>query len=159
MMPGIQGAALLHKQLTESYIDTAGTTVTVRQAPAKVASGGSVVNKVLGTKAALDGAGVETEVTAVIAYTSSGVKQDARKTESAPIGLYDSSDVILMVKLAEVLDDPTKPQGMTIFDTAKEVLIQGTYFKKTGSERTGLPPYGPYILWVGLKTLGVNSAT
>lgn len=60
-------------------------------------------------------------------------------------------DAVIRLNLADGLEDVSRPLGQTIFDTAKEVVFLGERFVVSGSKRTGMPPIGPYILWVGLR--------
>jgi hypothetical protein len=154
-MKGLKKAADMHRAMFVSYLTEMGTLVTVRQYPDKAATGGSEFSKVFGNRNRENEVGSTSEVRAVVSASVSGQLEPREYAEnSAVLGLFEKSDVVLRVLLEDVLLDPTKPLERTLFDTAKEIVVQGSEFELAGSARTGLPPLGPYILWVGLKATG-----
>lgn len=148
---GLEKRAAQHKQIFDRMVEQAGTVITLRMPPANVSGATSAATKALGTRAQATGYGADIPVTAIV-HTS--LDASPLQQTGYPAGLVQISEIILAVRLADVLVDPLKPLGPTQFELAKEIVVQGTVFKKTGVERSGLPPLGPYILWVGLKGLG-----
>lgn len=149
--------ATLHKNTFDRLVAAAGIEITIRQPSTRAGGPSSAAEKALGRRAEDTGYGDSDEVVAIVTNSidaTASPESNAGIKQSEPIGLYQISDVVIRLKLSDVLIDSNKPQGLTLFDTAKDVLIQGTPFKVCGSERTGFAPIGPYILWVGLKSLG-----
>lgn len=151
----LKGLAKQHKAMFDRMVDEAGVTVTVRQPPIATAST-SPADKVLGKRpdAAPEAYG---EATTAVALWSTGYSgNDALGTYAIPaqiaaLGRTDGLDVILRLKLADYLVDPENRHGATLFDTAKAVTYETVTYKVRATDRSGLPPLGPYILWVALQ--------
>jgi hypothetical protein len=119
-------------------------------------------NEILGRPSLATGPiGTTTEVTAIINYgytagTSPFANQDSMPAAIRALGDTDNLDVLLRCNVAECLVNPAGAGGgRTIFDSCKDVVFDECSFKVTAVDRTGLPPYGPYVLWVALKKNGV----
>jgi metal-dependent amidase/aminoacylase/carboxypeptidase family protein len=153
-MLGLRKAAEAHLAIFQKALAEAGTTITIRQPAPKPASGGTDVTKILGARPSPSSAvGTTTTVGALVsgpANVAGTPLASATPAQVDPLGRVADCDIVLRVLLSDVLLDPTKKHGKTLFDTAKDVLIDGGYFRVEKTERGGLAPLGPYILWVGL---------
>jgi hypothetical protein len=155
---GLRRAAERHKALFLTYLGEVGEPVAVRQPAPKPTNPTTDVSKILGSRPAppapgQPAVGAVKTVPAIVSGASNiaGNPQPNRTDASVlPVGLLAVSDTVLRVLLDDVLLDPAKRYGKTLFDTAHDVVIHGTSFKVQGSERSGLAPLGPYILWVAL---------
>lgn len=148
-------AARLHKRQFEAHLAGAGVEVEVRQRPPRAVPT-TTADKVLGRRqdvVADAPAGPSTFVRAVVsdAAMATGNGYGSTPAEIVSIGKVEALDLILRCALTDVLVDPDKPYGKTVFDGAKDVLVAGTPFEVRATDRTGLPPVGPYILWVALR--------
>lgn len=151
-----QHIATKHKEKYFALIDSAGQTVTVTP-PATRTAGSTTVDKVLGTTGYVEGEGTDIEVTAWVHQGPVSSNAQGGGTQGLPalLGEIAESDIILSVKLEDVLTDSTKVYGRTVFDTALKVTVSGSEFEVVGTPfRSGLAPLGPYLLWVGLRHLG-----
>ena len=145
--------ATRHKAQAYNMIDTLGEDILIRQPPARTTST-SDVDKVFGAPQELDDYGELTTVTGhvhqgTVPGDASGYNFTARF-----LGIMQNADLVVSVKLEDVLSDSTKKYGRTLFDTAKDVVVGGSVFEVTGAYRSGMAPLGPYILWVGLEIQG-----
>jgi len=147
--------ATRHRNKMYALLAESGQDVVVRQPQARAASG-NAAEKIFGISGYETGYG--TPVTVQAWVHSAAVPSDFRYGPTNPgaavIGTLSESDLVLMVKLSDVLVDTTVPFGRTIFDTAKDVQVSGSVFEVSGTFRSGLAPIGPYLLWVGLKNAG-----
>lgn len=160
----IRGAASAHRRMFERWVAD-GVDVTIRQypAPASPAAGApapTTVDKVMGRRTALpsvtDEVGPTTTVKAILTNGYAGL---ARHDPDMPvpvqgIGYLKGVDILLRVRLHDVLVDPARPYGLTLFDTAKDVVFQQSAFEVKATEPAGMPPEGPYELWVALGKRG-----
>lgn len=154
-MPNLRKKAELHRAKFLQYVDDVGVDVEVRQPQAKTDSTNDV-DKVFGPRARETTPGTSATVKAVFVHRGSTSNLAyGRAPELGPLGkkIYDA-DRILKVVLTDALVDADVPAGKTIFDTAFDVVIEGIRYDVIGTDRTGLPSIAPYVLWVGLKTLG-----
>lgn len=153
--------AQAHKARFESLLVAADTTVELRYPPLK-SPASSAADKVLGTKPQETGIDpARSRILSVIwsndLFHSEDVAQGSLSQLVASIGHNKEGlplDAVIRLRLSDALMDPASPQGMTLFDSCKDVVYQGQSFKVLSTKRTGLPPLGPYILWVGLHRLG-----
>lgn len=152
----LRGAAIRHKQQFELFLERAGNdSVLVRQPLARTA-GTTAVEKVLGKRAeAIVGAeyGDTDTITAIVSDASMvlGDQYASVPSNIATLGRTESLDIILRCLLSDVLIDTSAIYGKTILDTAKDVEIGGATFQVRATDRTGLPPIGPYIFWAALR--------
>lgn len=155
----LAGAARLHKQQFDSYVDSVGVGVLVRQ-PAAHTTVSSAVSQVLGTPSTATGPiGSTLTISAVLNYGYSA-SPFAGQSQMPPairaMGEVENIDIVLRCRTSEALVTPGGTLGgRVIFDTCRDVVIDGLSFKVTATDRTGLPPYGPYVFWVALKKNGV----
>jgi hypothetical protein len=155
----LRGAALRHKQQFILQLTQAGDPDIVVRQPAVVTSAANPTEKVLGRRTDVTpGQGYGDEQT-ILAIRSDASLTTADQYSGLPariaaIGRSEAIDILLRCLLEDVLLDPNEPYGRTIFDSAKDVLIGNAVFLVRGTDRTGLPPEGPYILWVALKRAG-----
>ena len=147
--------ATAHKRKMHALIDGAATSVTVRPPESRQAASNDV-DKIFGSATLDTGYGTPITVSAWVhnasipgTYEAQGVGPGAQI-----LGSLSEADLILSVKLEDVLVDSTLPYGRTVFDKAKDVQVQGSSFKVKGTFRSGLAPIGPYILWIGLEQIG-----
>lgn len=147
----MKAAARFHRERFERYVSDVGINVTVRQ-PRKVEAPSTDVEKVLGTS------GAETEpgdAQTVRVIWSNDLRPNAidnhLPSKIASLARQGSVDVFIRAILRDVLHDPADPNGLTLFDTAFDVLQGTARFKVLDTDRTGLPPEGPYVLWVALR--------
>jgi hypothetical protein len=155
-MIGLQKMAEMHRDQFYQVLLEAGTDIVVRPAAAPTALPNNDVTKALGVRTQVLAYGTPITVRAVLSGPTTG---NTINPASAPIkvnalGTVQMSEVILRLKVDDCLLDPDKPYGKTIFDNAKDVLIGDRPFKVIASERSGLAPLSPYILWVGLEHMG-----
>jgi hypothetical protein len=148
----LRGMADQHRRVFLAMLQRVGVWIVVRQ-PAVPTLGTTAVQRVLGTKADLTAVGATKRIKALLSndYLRPETIAPGDVSEGlAALGGKDRVDAILRVHLPDAVpDDDT--QARTLFDSAKDVVIDGTTFEVTGTKRTGFPPIGPYILWVGLK--------
>lgn len=157
----LYGAALAHKKQFDALVTDGGVSVVVRD-HAPRASAASSLDKVLGARPAEDPVpgqyGTLHTVPCLVSMTTQNPNthyQIVPPTIDA-LGRASAITIVLRCKLADVLLDPDKPQGQTIFDTCKDVFYDGEAYTVRGSDRTGLMPLAPYIFWVGLIKSGVS---
>lgn len=158
-MIGLTKAATAHLAVFKKYLSEAGTSVTVRQPAPKTAAGGNDVSRVLGTRPVPSSLrGTQTVVNAIISGPANvaGTPGAAYQgpVQVSPLGKVAQCDLVLRVLLSDVLVDVTQKHGKTLFDTALDIQVNGGIFKVEATERGGLAPLGPYILWVGLMVQG-----
>lgn len=144
-----------HKAEFEKFLTGAGVVVTIRQPGARVA-GTNAVDRVKGQRTFETSIGSTQDILVVwsndLIRPEAVVAGDVAETIAA-LGGKASVDVIIRCRLSDALLDGATHQGRTLFDTAKDVTYSGQTYEVTGTKRTGLPPIGPYILWVGLKQI------
>jgi hypothetical protein len=143
-------AAERHKARFDAYVEEAGIDVQVYQAPPKTTPT-NAVDKILGDPTLVDTDGPVTTVKAVATGKPVASEYSLNQIE---LGVLYQADVVLRVRMEDVLVDNTKPYGKHLFDTAVRVVVEGTDFEVEGQVRAGLPPLSPYILWVGLRHAG-----
>lgn len=146
--------ATKHRDKFFSLIDSAKQTITVRPPAARTSSTnithkifGSTTEEAYGTSVEVDGWVHQGRVPSNFTYGQSN-------DESTLVGMVSNSDLVILLKLSDCLEDATKVYGRTIFDSAKDVQVSGSTFEVTGTFRSGLAPLGPYLLWVGLVNSG-----
>jgi hypothetical protein len=153
----LAAAARMHKKRFEQFVAEAGDpNVVVRQSAAPTAAL-TAAEKVLGKQPTAPATyGASQTVTAVVSDASVAVEDryTAIPSQIAALGRAEKLDLLLRLTLASVLVNPEHKYGTTIFDTAKDVQIGGAVFQVRGTARSGLPPEGPYILWVALRKAG-----
>lgn len=153
-------SAAVHKRIFERLLRDKGVTISVRFPPTSTTNaGGTLASKVFGERnwettvdevrtqeyLALwsnDGLGPEHPEGAQVSNAMSPLSRAGEKI-----------DAMIRVSLAGALLDVNAPQGLTVFDICKDVQYAGASFQVVKSARTGLPPLGPYILWVALRKL------
>jgi hypothetical protein len=155
----IRKMAEIHKRSFERLLEATGVEIAVRQpAPRNVSI--NAKDKVFGGKTLESDIG---EIQLVTVIWSNDVFRPeavvAGDVAEAVSGLAHNTggkpvDAVIRMKLSEALLQADAPQGMTIFDTAKDILYQGQRFQILSTKRTGLPPIGPYTIWVGLTRIG-----
>lgn len=149
--------AKIHKRQFEKLVDSLGVIVTVRQPQKRNPSGGpgNMAERVFGRPEWESEAGETQDIKVLWSNDYLRPESAVAGDISAPIASLAQNtqkmDAVLRLRLADALIDPGKPQGRTIFETAKDVVYQGQIFEVLGVRKTGLPPEGPYILWVGLR--------
>lgn len=158
-MMGLQRAAEAHLAVFKQYLEEGGVQVNVRQPPPKPAVGGTDVTRILGARPSPSSArGTETLVRAIISgpanVAGTPPPSSIGPVQSNPLGKVAQCDLVLRVLLSDVLVNSTQKHGKTLFDTALDVQVDGGVFKVEATERGGLAPLGPYILWVGLMAQG-----
>lgn len=158
-MIGLQRAAEAHLAVFKQYLEEAGTEVTVRQPPPKPASGGTDVSRILGSRPSPTSLrGAEDVIVAILSGPANvaGTPPPSAigPVQANPLGKVAQCDLVLRVLLSDALVSPTQKHGKTLFDTALDVQVDGGIFKVEATERGGLAPLGPYILWVGLMVQG-----
>lgn len=148
--------ATQHKNKMFAWIDTAGQDIVVRPPAVRTASTNDA-EKIFGVTGSQE-TDYGTPVTVTAHVHQGKVPSDFAFAGSDPnssmIGMLAESDLILSLKLEDVLVDAAKPYGRTIIDQAKDIQVSGSTFSVTGTFRSGFAPVGPYILWVGLKNVG-----
>jgi hypothetical protein len=155
-MLGLDALAKQHRDFFYRLVDEVGRSITIRKTiPAPTASI-TAATRVLGAQVTQSNDSYpEIPVTAIVTGASSVTSLNVRNPgDVAPIGLVQSSEILLRVKLVDVIVDSDDVYGPTLFDIAHDVFIGDSYFKVVGVERSGLPPLTPYIVWVGLKSAG-----
>lgn len=151
--------ATRHKAEFDKLVEGAGQLITIRQPGTRVA-GSSAVDRVKGSRTSETSVGT---TNTVLAIWSNDLLTDAGKDTSiasilASIGTKETVDAIIRCKLEDVLITAGDLQGRTLFHTARDVTYSGHTYEVVGTpKRTGLPPIGPYILWVGLKQIPEES--
>lgn len=148
----LPGAAKKHRAQFERLVAESGVDVVVRQ-PAAATASATAADKVFGKAvvAPATGVGTTATVTAVVSDAAMNPFDTTIPPRIAALGRTDSVDVLLRCVLSAVLLKDEERYGRTLFDTAHDVQIGGATFKVKGTDRTGLPPVGPYILWVALR--------
>lgn len=153
----LAGAARKHRAIFEKMVEEVGVTLTVRQPKGRSAST-TDVDKVFGSGGAnreqeIDPA-QNKDVKVVWSTDYHSIAASGRQEILSALGglaLHNNQlDVIIRLKLEDGLVDPNQKHGKTIFETSHDVLYGGLTYKVKGTARTGFPPEGPYILWVGL---------
>lgn len=155
----LSGAAKTHKRMFGRFVAEAGDPNVVVRQPAAPTAPISAAEKVLGRKSDTtqgEGYGESRTVKAVVsdaAVTLADVYASI-PPQIAAIGRAEKLDLILRLPLGDALLIADAKYGQTIFDTAKDIQIGGAVFTVRATDRTGLPPEGPYILWVALRKAG-----
>jgi hypothetical protein len=141
----------IHKKQFARLLKMMASTVTVRQ-PVVRSVPQNDMEKVLGRKGTEHDHGAVQDVT-VIWRNGHGklLDNEATPLNIAAIGKTSGLDAVIRCMLEDVLVNPADKQGRTIFDTAKDVVYNGTSFQVVTTDRTGMPLEGPYILWVALR--------
>lgn len=154
-MANLNKAALLHKQKFDAHVRDNGIEVEIRQPQAKAAAANDVA-KIMGSKSRETEPGESVTVTALYLHPGStgNLAYGSVVDNTKPLGRLRDVERVLKVSLADALLDTSKPYGKTYFDTAFDVVINDTRFKVLGTDTTGFPGIDPYVLWVGLKTIG-----
>lgn len=155
----LRGAASMHKRKFEQMVDEAGDPNVVVRQPAAPTVALSAAEKVLGRKSDTtqgQGYGESQTVKAVVSDFAISLADvyASIPPQIAAIGRAEKLDLLLRLPLAVALTNPDAKYGPTIFDTAKDVQIGGAVFTVRATDRSGLPPEGPYILWVALRKAG-----
>ena len=148
--------ATQHKNKMFAWIDSAGQDISIRPPAERVAST-TDVDKIFGPSGAQEtDYGTAVTVTAMVhqGKVPGDFKFAGTDPGAAVLGMLAESDLILSLKLEDVLVDSTKVYGRTLLDQAKDIQISGSSFSVTGTFRSGFAPIGPYLLWVGLKNTG-----
>lgn len=158
----LKGASQLHKRIFDRWVDQDGVTITVRQ-PAPRSTTTTDVQKVMGFSGEENQYGATQDISVIWTtdYTSL-TDVDSREILDAlgALALTNNDlDVVIRCKLADVLLTGASKHSRTILETAFDVLFEGDRYEVQGTVRTGLPPYGPYILWAGLLWVGQDTAT
>lgn len=148
--------ATAHKKKFFSLINSAGQDVLVRS-PATRATSTTEVDKIFGTSGSTETDFGPTltikawihqgKIPGTFAFTP-------MEAGAGPLGILAESDIILLIKLEEVLVVAEQVYGRTTIDQAKDIQVSGSTFKVTGTFRSGLAPLGPYLYWVGLENMG-----
>jgi hypothetical protein len=149
-MFGLPEAARQHRDAFYTMVAEIGQDVTVRQPYAAPTGTQNAYTRALGTTSQAADTGSSTTVKAVASGPSFPRFQREAVDTTAPIGLVKSCDLVLRVRMDAVLIDSTNPYGLTIFDTAHDVIVGDQIFKVKATYNGGLPPLTPYIHWVGL---------
>lgn len=148
-----RAAALRHRKEFEKYVDSMDLWITIRQPPAKPPATSSV-DRVFGHRPQPPSAPAPCETCEIRAVWTTADAMDLTyrvPPHIATIGRTEQVDLVLRVKLSDVLVDSAKKLGRTLLDTAQDVVIEGSTYKVLGVDRTGLPPEGPYIAWAALQ--------
>jgi hypothetical protein len=155
----LRAAARRHRLQFEKYVASVGDPNVVIRQPAVRTAGTTDADLVLGRRADAiqgEGYGESRTVTAIVTDAAMATNDEYAKIPPhiAAIGKTDTLDLILRCNLSDVLISPTDRYGKTLFHTAKEVVIGGAAFQVRATDRTGLPPEGPYVFWVALRAVG-----
>jgi hypothetical protein len=142
----------------EDFVATVGDSEVLVRQPAALVALTTSIDKVLGKQAPAPGQGYGTQqyVLAVVSDAASALadRYASIPPQIAAIGRAEKIDILLRVILQDALVNVDAKYGPTIFDTAKDVQIGGAVFQVRATDRSGLPPEGPYILWVALRKAG-----
>jgi hypothetical protein len=151
-------SSTMHRRIFERMLAREGEVLEVRQpTPAATATQTPTAAEMFfGPRPAAPAAaptGPVDEVTALITTDPATLSVEGlqRRTPFHGIGRPESIVMIARCLLPDALVDDDRPLGRTLFDTAKDVVYLGESFEVAGTERTGLPGAGPYILWVALR--------
>lgn len=158
-MMGLNRAAEAHLAAFKKYLAEGATEITIRQPPPKPATGGNDVSRVLGSRPVPTSArGKETVINAIVSGPANVAGTPPPSyigpAQANPLGKVAQCDLVLRVLLSDVLVSANQKHGKTLFDTALDVQVDGGIFKVEATERGGLAPIGPYILWIGLMAQG-----
>ena len=149
-------AATQHRNTYYQLINSAGQDVTIRP-PATRAASTDDTEKIFGVSGSQEtDYGTSSVITAWVhqGRVPLTAKFGGMDPGSEVLGLIAKSDIILSVKLEDVLVDTTQLYGRTTIEQAKDIQVSGSTFKIVGTFRSGFAPLGPYILWVGLENVG-----
>jgi hypothetical protein len=155
----LTGAAKLHKKKFYSYLDSTGVSVNVRLPLATNSASNSVTRALGKTVTATGPIGSIRQVRAIVNFgytagTNPFANPDAIPPAIRQIGTVETVDAVLRCRLEDVLVVATELGGRTLFDSCKDVVYQNTSYTVLTTDRTGLPPEGPYIVWVALRSNG-----
>lgn len=156
-MNALANAAKMHKRQFEAFLARAGVEVSLLM-PATKGSDGDFSSDVFGNTNETDTEPTAVPVTAV--FSADYLRPESVVPGDAPEAIAvlgegpEDLDAVLRVKLEDVLLTAGALLGHTLFDKCMYVGYLGQTFKVTSTKRTGLPPIGPYILWVGLTESG-----
>jgi hypothetical protein len=157
----LKGAARIHKKQFEAYVNSVGVRVQVRQ-PSKTNTSSTAVSRAIGVPVTAEGPIGEIDVVQVVwtfGYTA-GTNPFANPEQIPPAiraaGTVENVDAVLRCKISDVLVTAARPGGRTLFDSCKDIVYEGTSYKVIATDRTGLPPEGPYVCWVAVKANGAS---
>ena len=155
-MFGLEVMAKKHREFFYNLVEEIGKPITIRKELPPQTAGITNVSRVLGVQVTQSTTAYpEVSIDAIVTGANSVAPLNSRDPGIvAPLALLQSSEIILRAKLSDVIVDPENPYGQTIFDIAHDVMIGETVFKVVGTDRSGLPPLPPYIVWCGLKSAG-----
>lgn len=156
-MLGLAALAKQHRNFFNRLINEIGQDITVRGEPAAPTASLTDVTRTLGLQSTNSTSYPETVITAIVTGPTSIPLSPRSPGDVAPVGLLQMSDVVLRARVEDVLVDEDDVYGLTIFDTAHDIVIGKTVFKVVAVERSGLPPLTPYICWCGLVSEGALS--
>lgn len=143
--------ALQHKTQFEQLLTGAGETITIRQ-PSTEVSSSSLVDKMRGTKSQEETVGVTKQIKAMISPAATRPEPYYSPATAALIALQIDSDLLIRAKLSDVSIDGSRDKSL--FDTAKDVVIDDVRYQVKGTLPGGLPSVPPYIVYVSLKRIG-----
>lgn len=149
-MPNLAGAAKLHRTQFQRYLLAAGRDVLVRQ-PA-TGTAGNAVDRTRGKRSEATGVGTTATVKAIVSslYAFSSTEESLPPAIRA-VGKTDKIDLVLRFALADVLLDADNGFGRTSIEAAKDIVLNGEPYTVVVTERGGLPPLDPYILWAAVR--------
>lgn len=157
-MISLRAAAELHKRQFDAMVDGNGVLVELQFPPEK-ATGATMAAKAFGQKTAEETIDPARSLLLKGVWSNDYIRADAvvggdvAEAIASMTAKANPLDGVLRLKLADVLLPGATSQGQSVFDTCKYVLYQGVYYRVVDTKRSGLPPIGPYILWVGLVKL------
>lgn len=154
----LRGAAERHKRQFTAMLADAGQDILIQHPAVRVAAE-TAVDKVLGRRTlpiTQTPTGVSYQVLALIStgYRTIDYEHGNLPASIAAVGRTDPSIVVARCLLSDVQDVGASPYGDTYFHGAARIVIGSDAFQMLGIDRTGLPPVGPYTVWVGLKRVG-----
>jgi hypothetical protein len=144
----IAGAVAVHQNTAESLIDSSTIEIYIRvkAALSSPSTGASMFADLDDAESAtLQGPFKSLWVDADSARVGTGSR------EGNLIARYSTADVVIKVKLSDVLIDTTDPYGQTYFDQALDVVYNDRNFQVLGYDRYGLGTVPPYIIAVALR--------
>jgi hypothetical protein len=154
----LKALAQRHRSQFESLLTQAGQEVEI-QLPEVRTAAESPVAKVLGRgtpSPAVAPGGPSTVVPALVSTGYRAVDYEFGNVPAtiAALGRTDTALVVLRCRLSDVIPAGQSAHGETLFHRAARVVVGRDAFQVVGIDRSGLPPLGPYIVWVGLKRVG-----
>lgn len=151
-----QNAAIQHRSLFNALVESSDRTLTIKVSQERSETGGS---SMFGDFTTTPTETVEHGPFSCLWYDTPTLSTAGNRTSFSLTGFYPEMKAVALLKLKDILTNPSDPYSETYIDKARYVVSAGRTYRVLGLERDGMATAMPYIALVVLSGEVANVPT